>query len=94
SNSDFRAGGQSNSNTLARIYAINEDSNGNLWIGTVDSGVWQYDGNKFTHYTEKDGLSSQAINTIYKDLKGDLWFGTDSDGVFKFNGETFVKFKP
>ncbi len=94
SNSDFRAGGQSNSNTLARIYAINEDPNGNLWIGTVDSGVWQYNGKKITHYTEKDGLSSKAINTIYKDLKGDLWFGTDSDGVFKFNGESFVKFKP
>lgn len=92
-NKDFLASSQSNSGTLARIYSINEDSQGNLWIGTVDSGVWKYDGKNLTNFTTKDGLCSNAINCIYKDQKNELWFGTDEDGICKFNGTTFEKFE-
>ncbi|MES2748274.1 MAG: two-component regulator propeller domain-containing protein [Bacteroidota bacterium] len=91
-NDQFVKNGKSGPGTLARIYAINEDNNGNLWIGTVDAGVWRYDGKKITNYTTKNGLTSNAINTIYKDKKGALWFGTDKDGVCKFNGTSFTKF--
>lgn len=92
-NSEFKIAGKSNPDTLARVYSINEDNYGNLWIGTVDAGVWKYDGNKLINYTIKDGLTSNAVNTIYKDLKGELWFGTDADGICKFNGKTFTKFE-
>lgn len=77
---------------MARIYTINEDNFGNLWIGTVDAGVWKYDGNNLTNYTTKNGLTSNAVNCIYKDKNGELWFGTDGDGICKFNGNTFIKF--
>lgn len=92
SNNEFRVSGKSVLGTLARIYSINEDNNGNLWIGTVDTGVWKYDGSNLTNYTTKDGLTSNAINTVYKDNNGELWFGTDGDGICKFNGKTFTKF--
>ncbi|HSD15470.1 MAG TPA: two-component regulator propeller domain-containing protein [Flavobacterium sp.] len=91
-NTEFRVSGKASLGTLARIYSINEDNKGNLWIGTVDAGVWKYDGNKLTNYSVKDGLTSNAVNTIYKDQKGDLWFGTDDDGVCKFNGKFFAEF--
>jgi len=91
-NADFRATGKSGLNNIARIYAINEDHNGTLWIGTVDAGVWSYDGKKLTNYTTKDGLTSNAVNTIYKDKNGELWFGTDENGICKFNGHTFTEF--
>jgi len=92
SNKEFRVSGKSGPGTLGRIYSINEDNNGNLWVGTVDAGVWCYDGKILTNYTTKDGLTSNAVNTIYKDKKGELWFGTDSDGICKFNGKTFTAF--
>ncbi len=92
SNKEFRASNKPGPDTLARIYSINEDNTGNLWIGTVDAGVWRYDGNHLTNYTTKDGLTSNAVNTIYKDKKGELWFGTDRNGVCKFNGLSFTKF--
>jgi ligand-binding sensor domain-containing protein len=63
-----------------------------LWIGTVDAGVWQYDGNAFINYTTKNGLSSNAINFIYKDKNDEMWFGTDANGICKFNGHTFYPF--
>lgn len=92
-NKDFTASGQSGENTLARIYAVNEDSSGNIWIGTVDAGVWRYDGKNLTQFTTKNGLTSNAVNCIYKDKKGELWFGTDQNGICKFNGESFYKFE-
>lgn len=92
SNKEFRASNKPGPGTLARIYSINEDNTGNLWIGTVDAGVWRYDGKNLTNYTTKDGLTSNAVNCIYKDRKGELWFGTDAAGMCKFNGFSFTKF--
>ena len=92
-NPNFQVAGESVPGTLARIYAINQDNNGTLWIGTVDNGVWLYDGKNITNYTTKDGLSSNAINTIYKDLYGEIWLGTDQNSLCKFDGKTFMKFQ-
>ena len=92
-NADFRASGKPGLGTLARVYSINEDNNGNIWVGTVDAGVWKYDGNNLTNYTTKDGLTGNAVNTIYKDKNGELWFGTNGNGICKFNGTTFFEFK-
>jgi len=91
-NADFRASGKPGLGTLARVYSINEDNGGNIWVGTVDAGVWKYDGNNLTNYTTKEGLTSNAVNTIYKDKNGVLWFGTDSNGICKFNGTKFTEF--
>lgn len=91
-NADFRASGKAGPGTLARVYAINEDNEANIWIGTIDAGLWKYNGGKLTNFTTKDGLTSNAVNTIYKDKKGELWFGTDDNGICKFNGFTFEAF--
>lgn len=77
--------------TLARVWAINEDPEGNLWIGTIDSGLWKYDGAHLTNYTTKDGLPGNAVWVIYKDQKGALWFVTNGDTVGRFDGQTFQK---
>lgn len=92
-NPNFQVSGESVPRTLARIYTINQDDNGTLWIGTVDNGVWIYDGKNTTNYTTNEGLPSNAINTIYKDHYGTIWLGTDQDGIYKFDGKTFTKFQ-
>lgn len=79
--------------TMARIWAIEQDNDGNIWFGTIDAGVWKYDGKTLTNYTRKDGLSNNAIETIYKDKKGQLWFGTKG-AIFRFNGKSFDRFFP
>jgi ligand-binding sensor domain-containing protein len=94
-NDDFwstsKISGKSKPGTLARVWTINEDNSGNLWIGTTDAGVWHYDGKNLINYTTINGLTSNAINTIYKDKKGELWFGTEGGGVCKFNGTSFIR---
>lgn len=76
--------------TLARVFAINEDSHG-LWIGTVDSGVWKYDGKNLKNYTMDDGLSGNSVPLIYKDRQGVLWFVSNGDSMYHFDGQTFLK---
>src|SRR5688500_14800353 len=56
-----------------------QDKAGNLWFSTAREGVYRYDGKTFTNFTEKDGLSNNAVFTILEDSAGKLWFGT-ADG--------------
>lgn len=71
---------------------MKEDSHGNLWFGTGSGGVSMYDGEIFTHFTEKEGLSSSIVRTILEDSQGNLWFGTRGGGVSKYDGESFMHF--
>ena len=78
--------------SLARVWAINEDKEGNLLIGTIDAGVWKFDGTNLTNYTTKDGLTGNAIWAIYKDKKEELWFVTNGEAICKFDGKAFTKY--
>jgi ligand-binding sensor domain-containing protein len=90
--SELKVSGKPGPGTLARVWTINEDNSGNLWIGTIDAGVWRYDGKNLTNFTTRDGLTTDAVTTIYKDKNGELWFGTNGGGVCKFNGTSFKEF--
>ena len=74
------------------VLSILEDSHGNLWFGTGGGGVSMYDGETFTHYTEKEGLSNNQVWSILEDKNGNLWFGTWGGGVCMYNGEFFTHF--
>lgn len=89
SNPEFLKTGKPMQGTMARVWTVNEDNSGNIWIGTYDSGLWRYNGKDLLNYTTKDGLTSNAITTIYKDSEGVLWIGTDGAGVCIFNGILF-----
>lgn len=76
--------------SLARVFAINEDLAGNLWIGTVDAGVWRYDGTTLTNFTAKDGIAGNAVATMFRDRTGELWFIADGAAILRFDGAAFV----
>lgn len=76
---------------LQSVFAIEEDSEGNIWFGDRDSGAWKYDGKTLTNYTIDSGLSKSMIWTIYKDNSDNLLFGMADGGVYKFNGKSFDK---
>ncbi len=75
--------------TLARVWAINQDNEGNLWFGTADAGVWRYDGKNLINYTIEDGLTDNFVSAIYKDREGKMWFVTMSGDLCTFNGHNF-----
>ncbi len=86
-----RRGDKSKPGTLEHVFAIEEDSEGNIWFGDRDSGAWKYDGKTMTNYTKKDGLTNDFVQCIYKDKNDVLWLGLADGNVFKFNGKTFEK---
>ena len=91
-NSTFLVTGKPKENSLARIYSISQDNSGNIWVGTVDSGVWKINPNTqiLNNYTILHGLPSNAVTVIYKDTNDDLLFGT-TKGLCRFDG---VHFQP
>lgn len=91
-NPGFRTTLKGKEGTLARVWVITGDQQGNLWIGTIDAGLWKYNGTAFTCYTTKDGLAGNSIEALLYDTNGTLWIGTDK-GVTKYNGSTFNDFK-
>ena len=68
-----------------RIRYINEDSKGNIWIGT-SYGLNKFDkqSNKFYRYTEKDGLLNDNIYGILIDDYENIWVSTNY-GISKFD---------
>lgn len=74
---------------LASIWSITEDIAGNLWIGTIDDGLWRYDGKNFSNFLQKDGLQNEGVLSVYKDNSGKLWIGQLSGGISTFDGSKF-----
>ena len=69
-----------------------EDRKGNLWFGSIGSGVYLYDGKSFQNFTTDDGLLNNEIVCIYEDRIGNIWFGVNG-GVSKYDGKSFQNYK-
>jgi two-component sensor histidine kinase len=57
--------------------SIAEDDKGNLWFGTLGSGVCRFDGKNFTYYTIQQGLPDNNVWSVFCDSSKQLWFGTN-----------------
>lgn len=69
------------------IYAIHEDKDGNIWIGTSEGLKFMNIGTQETHdYTIKDGLPGNVICAIVGDKNNNIWIST-SYGLARFNPE-------
>lgn len=62
------------------ITSICQDVSGSIWIGS-NSGLHQFDGNRFTHYTHRENdstsLMHNCVNKIFLDRQDNLWIGTN-----------------
>lgn len=69
-----------------RISCVIEDHGGNLYVGTMNKGMYVIDSNKkwLSYFPEKD------ITCIYEDSKKNIWVGTKDDGLVRLdrNGGT------
>jgi ligand-binding sensor domain-containing protein/signal transduction histidine kinase len=78
------------------IYAITQDHEGYLWVGTQD-GLNRFDGNKFKVFKhdpfDSTTLTHNWIWTVQEDNHGDLWVGT-FQGLCKYDRahDRFIQF--
>ena len=75
-------------------YAIAEDSNGSLLLGSNFAGLQRFDlsTERFTEDYKHDAkdatsLSNNRVNSVYFDRSGTMWVGTQ-DGLSKFDAKT------
>jgi ligand-binding sensor domain-containing protein/AraC-like DNA-binding protein len=73
------------------IRCINEDMNGNLWIGFYTSYAGRISKGEFTAFNDSHGLTGKKVNAIVEDVKGRLLFGTRENGVFRYKEGKFFK---
>ncbi|MCR4717596.1 MAG: hypothetical protein K5656_10485, partial [Lachnospiraceae bacterium] len=68
---------------INNVMELETDSDGRLWIGTNDSGVFCYDleTDHIDHYSERDGLASNSIRSIAEGDDGSIYVGTISNLV-------------
>jgi len=78
--------------SLQGVYALHEDSQGRIWIGTF-SGLLRFDAENsvFTPIPNKAPGSGKMIRdfvwTIQEDRRGNLWVGTAGNGLYLFDPE-------
>jgi ligand-binding sensor domain-containing protein/two-component sensor histidine kinase len=58
------------------VTSLEEDSGGNLWLGTSNEGVFRIDDRGTTHFDALTGLSDNSVQSMLQDLHGNLWVGT------------------
>ncbi|MEM8565983.1 MAG: ATP-binding protein [Bacteroidota bacterium] len=58
-----------------RIYGINEDSRGNIWLHSPE-GLSKYDGKSLTNFTQREGLVQDYILHVDEDKNGFIWISS------------------
>ena len=63
------------------IYALAQDRQGYLWLGTGD-GLLRYDGSRFVRFTQQNGLAEDFVVSLREDpATGALWVGHYQGGI-------------
>ncbi|WP_405399879.1 two-component regulator propeller domain-containing protein [Maribacter sp. Asnod2-G09] len=77
--------------TINSIYQIFEDNQGNIWVGTLNTGLFKLTEKNgewsSVHYHTKNSLSNNFINVIIQDNEDNIWVGTQG-GLNKYNPAT------
>jgi len=73
------------------IQGMEEDRDGNVWLGSWGGGVSKYDGKTFTNYSVQHGLVHTDVSSTNHSIDGYIWLGTWG-GLSRFDGTQFVNF--
>jgi signal transduction histidine kinase/ligand-binding sensor domain-containing protein len=69
-----------------------EDHQGNLWIGTIDHGLFRMQRQSIQTYTVEQGLVDRDTYAIYQDHAGAVWIGAWHSGISRFADGKFTNY--
>ncbi|NRR30174.1 diguanylate cyclase [Oxalobacteraceae bacterium] len=81
------------------ILSLLQDRQGFIWIGTIEGGLFRYDGRGAVRYAndpaDPNSLPGGRVAALYNDTKGRIWAGTD-EGLARFEPSTnsFSRYLP
>ena len=73
------------------VYAMTEDSKGNLWISSFTGGIHKINAGtgRISNFKyrkgKKNGLRNNRVNSIFEASDQSLWLATEGGGLFKFH---------
>jgi PAS domain S-box-containing protein len=73
------------------VSALLFDRDHNLWVGTLNQGIYRIQGDKIDHFRSSDGLSGDAVTRLFEDREGNIWIAT-SRGIDTFHDLRVVSF--
>ncbi|MBN1592637.1 MAG: hypothetical protein JW941_05250 [Candidatus Coatesbacteria bacterium] len=74
--------------TLARFTSLAISDDGDIYIGTVDMGMYIWDGATLTQKSQLDGMPGNTVTCMVKSSSGSIWVGT-TNGLGVTNGTTW-----
>lgn len=79
------------------IRAIEEDTEGNIWVGSHGGGinVYSFQKKQWTTYTQSNSnLPSDKVHTLLRDSRGHMWVGTFGEGLSLYDQQkqSFITF--
>ncbi|HPS31657.1 MAG TPA: two-component regulator propeller domain-containing protein, partial [bacterium] len=74
------------------VYAMIEDNDGRVWVGSRGGGLFYYSEGLFRQVPEKSGIKSSFIGGLMLDDLGNIWAGT-SKGIITFSPGPQIKVK-
>ncbi|MCK9156595.1 MAG: response regulator [Paludibacteraceae bacterium] len=76
-----------NKDEIQKIYSIEEDHDGNIWIGTQNTGLWRYKRNQLHGivFSSNFGFPSAVCSGFIEDSKGNIIVSTDGKGLYNIS---------
>ena len=72
---------ETNGLPFAYVSSITQDADGTIWAGSLDDGLYRFDGTQFNVIRKSAGLSAEDIRSLYCDHENNLWVGTRTGGL-------------
>lgn len=82
-----------NTNEQHSATSFCRDSNGNLWVGSHNGGLFRFDrqmqivGHQDFGEEQKKKLAYNYVRSIYEDASGTIWLGNSGGGTYKYATE-------
>jgi len=80
---------------ISDVMSINEDVNGNIWIGTLNQGIYIYYIKTDNFVSVTSVINSQSLNfhstpisSLMVDNSGLLWFSSTGSGIYQWSPNT------
>jgi len=55
------------------VSAMRTDRSGGLWIATIKDGIYHVHDHMLDHFSERDGLSNDSLESLFEDHEGNIW---------------------
>lgn len=76
------------------ILSLHYAQAGELWIGTMNSGVFVYSvqSGALKNYQASNGLANNHVRTIVSDYWENIWIGTSGGGISVYQSSPFIEY--